>query len=135
MQSNRNAVFYPALAAAGFFLATGVITGLVPTPVFDRMVPRTALDYGFLFLTSVLVFGYVRQRMVLSDCGGDGCAYGGAVGGFLAVACPHCNAVLVALFSASWLATYVDPIRPLIGALGVALLAGIVVLRHRRQER
>ncbi|WP_440769147.1 hypothetical protein [Natronorubrum sp. DTA28] len=129
MQVTRAALLRGALAAGGFFLFTGVVTGLLQTSLFDRMVPRTALDYGLLSLTAVLVGAYVTQRATLDDCGGDGCAYGGAAGGFVAVACPHCNAVLVALFSASWLAAYVDPIRPLLGLVGVALLAEIIYQR------
>ena len=130
MQATRAALLKGALAAAGFALLTGVVTGLIQTPLFDRMVPRTAIDYALLSLTAVLLGAYVTQRAMLDNCGGDSCAYGGAAGGFVAVACPHCNAVLVALFSASWLATYVDPIRPLLGLVGVALLAGIIYRRR-----
>ncbi|WP_049889070.1 hypothetical protein [Natronolimnohabitans innermongolicus] len=130
MQYPRDALIKGGLAAVGFLLFTGVVTGLVPTPLFERMVPRTPLDFAFLFLTALLAGAYVAQRATLADCGGDGCAYGGAVGGFLAVACPHCNAVLVALFSSSWLATYVDPLRPLLGVLAIALFAGIIYRRR-----
>ena len=109
---------------------TGVVTGLVQTPIFDRMVPRTSLDYGFLRVTTALAGAYAAQRTAIDDCSGDACAYGGAAGGFFAVACPHCNAILVALFGSSWLATYVDPIRPLFGLFAVALLAGILYARR-----
>lgn len=131
-QLSRDALSKGGLVAGAFFLFTGVVTGLIPTPLFDRMVPRATLDYVFLGLTSLLAGTYVTQRATLADCSGDSCAYGGAVGGFLAVACPHCNAVLVALFSASWLATYVDPVRPLLGLLAVGLFAGIIFRRHAR---
>ena len=131
MQGNRSALAKGTAVAAGFFLFTGVVTGLVPTSVFERMVPRSPLDYTFLVLTSLLAGVYVVQRERLTECSGDGCAYGGAAAGFLAVACPHCNAILVALFGTSWLATYVDPLRPLVGLLAVGLLAGIVALRAR----
>lgn len=130
MTPHRSALLKGAIVAAVFVLLSGVVTGLVPTGLFDRMVPRTALDYAFLAITAVLLGAYVVQRSTLDDCGGDGCAYGGAAGGFFAVACPHCNAVLVALFSGSWLATYVDPLRPLFGLLAVALLGGIIYARR-----
>ncbi len=120
-----------AAVAAGFFLFTGVVTGLLPVGLFDRMVPRTPLDYLFLTLTSTLAGVYILQRSTVEDCGGDGCAYGGAAAGFFAVACPQCNAVLVALFGGSWLATYFDPLRPLLGVAAVALLAGILLMRRR----
>ena len=130
MDRSRVALLHGTLAAAGFVVVTGVVTGLLPTPLFERMVPRTALDYTFFAVTAVLVGAYVTQRSMQPDCDGDACAYGGAAGGFLAVACPHCNAILVALFSSSWLATYVDPIRPLFGLLAVGLLAGVIYRRH-----
>ncbi|AXR78187.1 hypothetical protein [Natrarchaeobaculum sulfurireducens] len=130
MDRFRVALLYGTLAAAGFVVVTGVVTGLLPTPLFERMVPRTALDYTFFAVTAVLVGVYVTQRSMQPDCDGDACAYGGAAGGFLAVACPHCNAILVALFSSSWLATYVDPVRPLVGLLAVGLLAGVIYRRR-----
>lgn len=131
MQPTRDAVRNGLLVAGGFFVGTGIVTGLVPTPFFDRMVSQSALDYAFLLLTSVLAGAYVAQRSTLADCSGDYCAYGGAASGFFAVSCPHCNAVLVALFSSSWLAAYVDPIRPLFGVLATGLLAGILYTRRR----
>jgi hypothetical protein len=130
VQPNRTAVRNGLLVGGAFFVLTGVVTGLVPTPIFDRMVPRTPLDYAFLLLTTVLAGTYAAQRTMRSDCSGDACGYVGAAGGFFAVACPHCNAILVAVFGASWLATYVDPIRPLFGFGAVALLGGIVYTRR-----
>ncbi|AGB37129.1 hypothetical protein [Natronococcus occultus] len=130
MQPSRTAVRNAVLVGGAFLLATGIITGLVPTPLFERMVPRTALDYTFLALTALLAGAYVLQRSSLEDCDGDRCAYGGAASGFFAVACPHCNAVLVALFGSSWLATYVDPIRPLFGVLAIGLLGGVLYARR-----
>ncbi|MCU4976005.1 hypothetical protein OB955_25365, partial [Halobacteria archaeon AArc-m2/3/4] len=57
---------------------------------------------------------------------------GGLLGGFLAVGCPICNVFLLALFSSSALMTYFDPLRPVLGAISVALLAGLIYVRHRR---
>jgi len=125
----RKTLLRGGAVASGFLLFTGVITGLLPTPLFERMVPRSSLDYLFLVLTAALAGVYVVQRSTLEDCGTDRCAYAGGIGGFLAVACPHCNAILLALFSTSWLATYVDPLRPLFGLAAVALLAGVIYSR------
>ncbi|OVE84209.1 hypothetical protein B2G88_07245 [Natronolimnobius baerhuensis] len=130
---DRTAVQNGVLVAGGFFLFTGVVTGLLPTPVFDRMVPRTALEYGLLATTSLLLGVYVVQRSTLKECSGDACAYGGAAGGFVAVACPHCNAILVAAVGTSWLATYVDPLRPLLGGAAIALISGVLYRRWQRE--
>ena len=126
---------YKGIAAGiGVFVLFGVVTGLVPNPLYVRMVPRTPVDYAFLVVTSVLVAAYVIQRSSLEECDGDKCAYAGAAGGFLAVSCPTCNALLLALFSSSALMTYFDPLRPLFGLLAVAILGGVVYRRHRRQS-
>lgn len=117
---------------AGVFLLFGLVSGLVPNPLYVRMVPRTPVDYAFLALTSVLAAVYVIQRATLEECSGDACAYAGATGGFLAVACPTCNAVLLALFSSSALMTYLDPLRPLFGVVAVCLFGAIIYRRHRR---
>ncbi|MFP9193623.1 hypothetical protein ACLI4Q_18540 [Natrialbaceae archaeon A-CW1-1] len=62
-------------------------------------------------------------------------AFVGLIGGFLAVGCPTCNAFLLVLFGSSTLMTYFDPYRPILGALSVAILAGLIVVRHRRTCR
>ncbi|RQG90240.1 hypothetical protein EA462_09660 [Natrarchaeobius halalkaliphilus] len=130
MERFRLALAKGCLVAMGFFLATGVVTGLLPTSLFDRMVSRSLLDYAFLSLTSVLTGVYVVQRTSLTECSGDRCAYGGGAAGFFAVACPHCNAILASLFSATWLATYVDPIRPLLGLIAIALFTVVIASRR-----
>lgn len=132
MELTRGAALRGTAVGAGVFVLFGIVTGLVPNPLYVRMVPRTPTDYAFLTLTSVLAAAYVIQRSTLPECDGDACAYAGAVGGFLAVGCPTCNALLLALFSSSALMTYFDPLRPLFGVLAVALLGGVIVQRHRR---
>lgn len=132
MEPTRVAVLKGAAVGAGVFLLFGVVSGLVPNPLYVRMVPRTPVDYAFLTLTSLLAATYVIQKSSLPECDGDACAYAGAVGSFLAVGCPTCNALLLALFSSSALMTYFDPLRPLFGVLAVSLLGGVVYWRHRR---
>lgn len=126
-------VFTGLVAALVVFVLFGVVTGLVPNPLYARMVPRTPVDYAFLVATSALIGVYVYQRSSLEECDGDACAYAGAAGGFLAVGCPTCNALLLAAFSSSALMTYLDPLRPVFGLLAVALLGGVVYLRHRQR--
>jgi hypothetical protein len=119
-----------ALAA----LAFGVPTALVPTPYFIRMVPATPLDYVFLLLTAGLLGTFValhlRGRAQAGDKGkGEGTAFGGVLGGIVAFGCPICNKLLIALLGVSAVLTYIDPYRPLIGALSVAALGAAVYLK------
>lgn len=118
--------------AAGVFLLFGAVTGLIPNPLYVRMVPRTPADYLFLAATSAFAGAYVVQRSTLDRPAGDRFAVGGMVGGLLAFGCPICNAVLLALFSTSALMTHFDPLRPALGALSVALFGGLLYYQHRQ---
>src|SRR6056297_1583620 len=118
------------LVGTGAFVLFGVVTGLIPNPLYIRRVPRTALDYLFLTLTSGFlgVYTYQRTSAQRSD---DRTATASAVLGFLAFGCPICNAFLLALFSSSALMTYFDPLRPLLGAVSVVFFAGLLYVRSR----
>ena len=118
--------------SVGAFVLFGAVTGLVPNPVYVRMVPRTALDYLFLVLTAGFLGVYSVQRVPEETGSDDGVVTLSTVAGFLAFGCPICNAVLLALFSSSALMTYFDPLRPLIGAVSVVLFGGLLYYRHTR---
>ncbi|UHH26906.1 hypothetical protein [Halobacterium noricense] len=120
-----------AVISVGSFVLFGVVTGLIPNPVYVRMVPRTLLDYLFLALTAGFLGFYVLQRTT-EQRGDEKTATAGAVLGFLAFGCPICNAFLLALFSSSALMTYLDPLRPLLGVVSVALFAGLLYVRSQR---
>lgn len=120
-----------AVVSFGVFVFFGTVTGLIPNPLYTRMVPRTHTDYVFLTLTSVLAGVYMTRRTACAECAGDGWAFAGTAGGFFAVACPICNAVLLSAFSSSALMTYFDPYRPLLGAASVAVLITAVYLQRR----
>lgn len=117
--------------AAGVFLLFGTVTGLVPNPVYVRMVPRTPADYLFLAATSAFAGAFVYQRSLAAEPIGDRFAAGGVVVGLLSFGCPICNAVLLALFSSSALMTYFDPLRPLLGGVSVVVFAGVLYYQRR----
>jgi hypothetical protein len=132
---DRRPLAVGTLTTVGTALVFGAVTGLIPNPLYVRMVPRTPLDYLFLASTAVLLGVYATQRTrARIDRDDDGVAVLGVVGGVLAFGCPVCNAVLLTLFSGSALMTYFDPIRPLVGLLTVGLLGGLVYYRHARCE-
>ena len=115
----------------GSFALFGVVTGLIPNPLYVRMVPRTGLDYLFLVSTAVFLGLYTYQRTPRGRTD-DKTVTASAVVGFLAFGCPVCNAVLLALFSSSALMTVFDPLRPLLGVVSVVLFAGLLYVRSRR---
>ncbi|MCU4744430.1 hypothetical protein [Natronoglomus mannanivorans] len=137
MAPSRVALAKGVATAAAVFVLFGVVSGLVSS-LYVRMVETTLLDYAFLTLTAILAGAYVVQRESLaetacsSSSSGNRCAYGGAAGGFLAVACPSCNLILVSLVGSSALMTYFDPLRPLFGIVAIGLFGGIIYRRRRR---
>ena len=118
--------------ATGTFLLFGTVTGLIPNPIYVRMVEHTPADYLFLLATAAFAGAFVYQRSLAAEPIGDRFAVGGIVGGFLAFGCPICNAVLLALFSSSALMTYFDPLRPLLGAVSVVAFVGLLFYQRRR---
>lgn len=56
----------------------------------------------------------------------------GGVLGFLGVACPVCNKILLLLFGGELLLTYFEPVRLYVAAVGTAILAVAVVLEWLR---
>ncbi|WP_347877803.1 hypothetical protein [Halobacterium sp. R2-5] len=120
--------------SVGVFVLFGAVTGLLPNPVYVRMIDRTPADYLFLVATAVFAGAFVYQRSLAEEPIGDRFAAGGIVGGFLAFGCPICNAVLLALFSSSALMTYFDPLRPVLGVASVVFSAGLLVYQRRRCE-
>ncbi|WP_353633184.1 hypothetical protein ABSL23_00185 (plasmid) [Halobacterium sp. NMX12-1] len=118
----------------GVFVLFGAVTGLLPNPIYVRMVSRTPADYLFLVATAIFAGTFVYQRSLAEKPIGDRFAAGGIVGGFLAFGCPICNGVLLALFSSSALMTSFDPLRPILGVVSVVFFAGLLVYQRRRCE-
>ncbi|MDS0301069.1 hypothetical protein NDI76_20225 [Halogeometricum sp. S1BR25-6] len=119
-----------AVASVGSFVLFGVVTGLVPNPIYVRMVPRTVLDYLFLTLTAAFIGFYVLQRTSIQR-DDEKTATAGTVLGFLAFGCPTCNVLLLSLFGSSALLTYFDPLRPLLGGVSVVLFVALLYVRSR----
>lgn len=108
--------------AAGFFFlfVTAFVTGLIPNPVYVRMVSVTPIDYFFLLSTSLLAGLYFGKE----NCSVTGERLAGLSGfmGFFAFSCPICNMFLLAFFSSSALMAYFDPLRPYLGLISTLLL-------------
>lgn len=119
--SDRKTAASFILYALAAVVILGVPTALVQNPVFHRMIQSTPLDYVFLFTTSILAAAYLA--IPAAACGHDGKAAGGSVLGVLAFACPICDVLLVLLFGASFLLSFFNPLRPIIGVLSVLVLA------------
>ncbi len=102
------------------FLGLGTLTALWANPWFIRMTPVSALDFVILGLEAPLLGLFIGIR---SAACGIGQASVGGVLGFLGFGCSICNQVLMLVFGASVLLTYFEPVRYLVGLVGLGVLA------------
>ena len=102
------------------FVVLGTVSALWENPLFIRMTPVGGFEIAFLAALSVLLGVYVAIRRPACSVKLAG---SGGVLGFLGVACPVCNKVLLLLFGGELLLTYYEPVRIYVAALGVAVAA------------
>lgn len=129
-----------ALLAACLYLAVIAIpTAMIANPLFRRMTPPTVWSWVFwiapalLFgplVASYLVDGPWRRCPLLERK-----TLTGGVLSFLAVGCPICNKVVVAILGVSGALSYFAPLQPLLGALSVGLLGYALWIRFIPQRR
>jgi hypothetical protein len=124
------------VAAIVVALATGVPTDVVPTELYRRMTPVVWWNYPIWALTAVLAglvaATYVRSRDAAPARAQAGGGFVGGLASFFAVGCPICNKLVVAMLGVGGALSYFAPIQPVLGMLGIALLAGTLVVRLRR---
>lgn len=119
-----------AAVAAGMFIVLGTAAALWDNPFFVRMTPTGGFEIALLLAQSVLAGVYVGlpQRRCGSRTAGAG-----AVIGFLGIACPVCNKVLVFFVGSALLLEYFQPVRLYVALGGVALLALAIRLKLARR--
>lgn len=109
-----------AFFAICLFVIGGSVAALWSNALFVRMTPVSGYEYVMLAVEAILAGFYMGLRAPACSIGAAG---SGGILGFLGVACPICNKLLMLLFGGQLLLTYFDPIRPVVGALGIALLS------------
>lgn len=122
-----------ALGVAVALLAFGVLgtlSALWNNPLFIRMTPAGGWEIGLLAALSALLGLYVAIRR--PACA-NGVAGTGGVLGFVGVACPICNKILVLLVGGELLLAYFEPIRIYVAAAGVAAVGAAVIHEWRRR--
>lgn len=118
-----------AAVAVAMFAGLGTVAALWENPFFARMTPAGGFEIALLLLQSTLAGIYVGlpQRR----CGAR-TAGAGAVIGFLGIACPVCNKLLVLLIGSTLLLEYFEPVRLYVALGGAVLLAAAIWLKLRR---
>jgi hypothetical protein len=127
------------LATVGSLIVLGVPTAVIPNPFFIRMTPTETFNVvvwlasapliGLLVATYVRPLGYSNSHQAAEA--GAGRATVGGVAAFLAIGCPICNKVVVAVLGVSGALSVFAPVQPLIGAVSVGLLGATLTWRLR----
>ncbi|MEO5966509.1 MAG: hypothetical protein ABIR11_13680 [Candidatus Limnocylindrales bacterium] len=136
-------------------VAFGLVSAIIPNPVFGRQVPPEAFAI-WVWLISAPLMGLVLATYTTPAPGmvgttplriveaGDPAAEAnrgsmlgtiGGFGAFLAIGCPVCNKIALLLLGASGAMTVYAPIQPFIGAASLALLTGTLAWRLRTRAR
>lgn len=116
--------------AAAMFVGLGTVAALWNNPLFMRMTPTGGFEIALLLLLSVLAGLYVGLPQ--TECGKRTAGTGGVIG-FLGIACPVCNKILLLLFGSALLLEYYEPMRLYLALGGVALLAVAIWLKVTRR--
>lgn len=109
--------------AAASFAALGTVSALWENPIFIRMTPVGDFEIASLAVLSLLFGVYVAIRRPF--CSIKTAGTGGALG-FLGIACPVCNKILMLLFGGELLMAYYEPMRIYLAVAGV-LIAAVAV--------
>jgi hypothetical protein len=127
-----------ALGVTGLTLfVLGVPTAVIPNPFFVRMTPTEPSNLAVWLISAPLIGLVMATYMApVQDLhpGVDAAPTRvglASVGAFLAIGCPVCNKVVVALLGVSGALSVFAPIQPIIGAASIALLAGSLAWRLR----
>lgn len=117
---------YAALAA----LLIGIPSDLIDTPIFGRPVEARSIDYVIWIITALLIGLIFAIRIPDNPALNEDAhpVWGGFVS-FLAVGCPVCNQLVVALVGTSGALSWWAPVQPVVGVVAIAIL--IFALRRR----
>jgi len=117
------------VATAGFAML-GTVAALWENPLFFRMTPIDGWEVGLLALLSLLggIYVAIRRRHCSNKAAGTS-----GVLGFVGVACPVCNKILLLTFGSELLLTYYEPIRIHVAVVGVIVAMWAVHHEWKRQ--
>jgi len=108
------------IVAGVAFAVLGTVAAVWENPFFIRMTVVSGWEIALLAILSLMSGLYVVIRRPACSIRGAGL---GGVLGFLGIACPICNKILLMLFGTELLLTYFEPIRIYVALSGVAVLA------------
>lgn len=105
-------------------LAIAIPTVLIPNSLFRRMTPVRWWDHALWVVTAAGAGMTIAARKLpgVLNCRTEGRTLGGAGLAYLAVGCPICNKIVVALLGVSGALSYFAPLQPILGVAGATLI-------------
>ena len=150
---DRRFVLHAAGWSLASLLAFGLVTAILPNPVFGRQIPPEPFAI-WVWLASAPLMGIVMAtytappppavRPLMMDTPGDverderrSSALGtvAGLGAFLAIGCPVCNKLALVLLGWGGAMSVYAPLQPVIGAASLVLLVGTLAWRFRSRVR
>ena len=128
------------VATAAALAILGIPTAVIPNPWFIRMTPTEPSNVATMLLSAPLM-GLLTATYLARSPGSrrpsgerSGRATVGGVAAYLAIGCPICNKIVVAVLGVTGALNVFAPIQPVIGAMSVALLLATLIWRLRRRS-
>jgi len=114
-------------------VAMAIPTAIIDNPWFTRMTATTGIQYFVWVLTSLLMGALLATYLAPGVTGRKSgvAGLGGGALGYLAIGCPICNKLVVALLGVSGALTYFAPLQPVLGGAALALAAAGLAVRIR----
>ena len=118
----------------------GIPTAVIPNPWFTRMLPTEPINVlvlvGSVPLMGLLIATYLAPGPFANDAHAPRSSVGpsvASIGSYLAIGCPICNKIIVAVLGASGAVNAFAPLQPLIGSASIVLLGATLAWRLRRR--
>ncbi|ONI90952.1 hypothetical protein ALI22I_11035 [Saccharothrix sp. ALI-22-I] len=112
-------------------IAVGVPTDVMDNPLFTRMTPVRWWEVPVLLCIAALTAMWAALRPQRTEGVGSARTWGSSVLGALAVGCPVCNKVVIALLGTSGALGLWAPLQPLLALASLIILATAVAARWR----
>lgn len=148
--ADRRLLAWAAVLTIVSGLAFGLVSAMIPNPVFGRSVPPEPFAYWVWLLSAPLMGLVFATYLVPSAPASSGSARPLVMGGvatverrtirlggvasfaaFLAIGCPVCNKVALVLLGASGAMSFWAPLQPVVGAASLVLLVITAAWRMR----
>lgn len=113
------------------FAALGTVTALWENPFFIRMTPTSGFEIALLSLQAIM-FG-IYLSIPSSHCPTKTLSAGGVLG-FLGIACPVCNKILLYAFGAELLLSYLEPARIYLAIIGTLVVGLALYIKLKKRS-